>query len=56
MDKRFSRIIRVHDFCRNEEQRLGFDSGIFKNEISEKWLMDRLQRAIYDKAEGNMLH
>ena len=48
MNKRDSRIIRVYDFYSNEEQSRGFDSGIFKNGISEEWLMGRLQRAIYD--------
>lgn len=56
MNKRFSRIIQVYDFYRNEEQSRGFDSGIFKNGISEEWLMGRLQRAIYDEAEDNLLH
>ena len=56
MNKRDSRIIRVYDFYSNEEQSRGFDSGIFKNGISEEWLMGRLQRAIYDEAENNLLH
>ena len=56
MNKRFSRIIQVYDFYRNEELSRGFDSGIFKNGISEEWLMGRLQRAIYNEAEDNLLH
>lgn len=56
MNKRFSRIIRVYNFYQNKEHSRGFDSCIFKNGISEEWLMGRLQRAIYDEAEGNLLH